>query len=184
MKKIEVSDEMYNELIKLATEMTTQDNRCTSMPHMFQIRTKEEVAAYEGCDGEEIWVNGDGDELRTDEGIKEYIVQDIYDNDESLEEISDDDELLKKISKKIFTKMDEEEIIGFLEDKEYRKVEVTTIDRYQNTFFTAKACDEHIKSNHYHYNEPVCYLNHAYRNPEMELVSEFLCSLVGKKQHK
>jgi hypothetical protein len=54
---------------------------------------------------------------------------------------------------------------------------------YSNHFLTAKACQEHIDRNDYHSNKPVTYLNHAWRNPEMELVSEFLCGLVGKKMH-
>jgi hypothetical protein len=54
---------------------------------------------------------------------------------------------------------------------------------YHNHFLTEKGCKEHIQRNHYHYNEPVDYLNHAWRNPEMDLISEFLCGLVGKKIH-
>ncbi len=134
MKTIEVSDEMHAKLIELATEMTTQDMRATAMPHMFQIQTTEEVAAYEGS-GETKWFDEEGNEV----------------------------------------------------DEDYpdaRELQVTTEHRYKNTFFTAKSCEAHIKQNHYHYNEPVCYLNHAWRNPEMELVSNFLCSLVGKNSHK
>ena len=133
MKTIEISDEIYSKLIKLATEMTTQDMRATRMPHMFQIRTSEEVAAYEGC-GETKWINEEGDEVSED-------YQDA------------------------------------------RGIQVTTENKDQNMFFTAKACQEHIDSNRYHYNKPVVFLNHAWRNPEMELVSIFLCGLVGKPMH-
>ena len=38
MKNIEVTEEMYNSLIELATEMCEQDPLCTRMPHLFQIR--------------------------------------------------------------------------------------------------------------------------------------------------
>ena len=55
---------------------------------------------------------------------------------------------------------------------------------YTNCFLTAKAAQEHLDSNHYHYHkEADVYLNHAWRNPEADLVSEFLCGLVGKKMH-
>lgn len=134
MKTIEVSDEMYDNLIELATEMTTQDMRATRMPHMFQIRTKREVAAYEGC-GETKWINEEGDE--------------IEENEEGA-----------------------------------REIQVTTEEMFQNTFFTAKACQEHIDRNHYHYNEPDVYLNCAWRNPEMEMVSEFLCNLIEGTNHR
>lgn len=57
---------------------------------------------------------------------------------------------------------------------------IETCDR-ENCFLTEKACKEHIESNHYHYTDPKDYLNHAWRNPEMELISKFLCGLVGKE---
>ena len=73
----------------------------------------------------------------------------------------------------------------YLETHNYnwRRLEVTTEDRYQNTFFTAKACQEHIDSNDYHYKSPDVFLNHAWRNPEMELIATFLCELSGGKLH-
>jgi len=47
-----------------------------------------------------------------------------------------------------------------------------------------KACKEHIEQNHYHYNNPKDYLVHAFRNPEMETVLEFLCGITGGELHK
>jgi len=38
MKTIEVSDEMYEKLVSIGTEMTTQDPRGTKMTHLFQVR--------------------------------------------------------------------------------------------------------------------------------------------------
>lgn len=182
MKTIEVSDEMYAKLIELATEMTTQDMRCTRMPHMFQIKTLEEVAAYEGCDGDIVWVDDDGGELRSEEDIKTYITDNLYENDSRVFELDDDE--AKKKALEIYNEMLElEGIENYLDECEFRKIEVTTISKYQNTFLTSKACQEHIDKNHYHYNEPTVYLNSAWRNPEMELVSTFLCGLVGKKMH-
>ena len=46
-KTIEISDEMYDKLIELANEMTTQDPRGTRMPHMFQIRDWKRVYDWE-----------------------------------------------------------------------------------------------------------------------------------------
>jgi hypothetical protein len=55
---------------------------------------------------------------------------------------------------------------------------------YTNCFLTAKAAQEHINKNYYHYHKNAdVYLNHAWRNPEAELVSGFLCSLVDKELH-
>jgi hypothetical protein len=56
------------------------------------------------------------------------------------------------------------------------------VPEYSNCFFTAKAAQEHLDKNHYHYHKNAdVYLNHAWRNPEAELVSTFLCGLVGKE---
>ena len=178
---IEITDEMHAKLIELATEMTTQDMRCTKMPHMFQIREQKEVAAHEGC-GEIIWIDTEGDCLRSEEEIKNFIVEHLYENDERILEVDYSEGKEKALE--LYEEMDElDELNDYLEDREYRLVSVTTEPSHKNTFLTAKACQEHIDKNHYHYNEPIVYLNHAWRNPEMELVSTFLCSLVGKKMH-
>lgn len=183
MKTIELSDEMYNSLMELSKEMTSQDMLCTAMPHMFQIKTKEQVAAYPG-QGMEIWVNSEGDELETEEEIRAFIHQSIMENDESINHL-DEDQAKTAATKKV-DEMDETDLELILEEsnENWWKVNVTTESKYQNTFFTSKACKAHIKANHYHYKEPTCYLNHAFRNDEMELVSKFLCELSGGKLHR
>lgn len=188
MKNIEVTDEMYDALMAISKEMTSQDPRATRMPHMFQIRTTEEVVAVEG-NGTAIWVNGDGDTLRTDEEIKEYLVEHFFDQGYILtqgdfEEGDSDEETIAAIQKK-FNELDWITIENMLEGEsaQYRKVWVETKFEYKNSFLTAKACEDHIKANHYHYNDPVCYLNHAFRNPEAKTVSKFLCELSGGKLH-
>jgi len=180
MKTIKITNEMHKSLMALSKEMTSQDMRCTRMPHMFQIKTKEEVAAYDGC-GEEIWCDDDLNILRTDEEIKDWIQEDIFENDESLHGLNHDE--AKKISKQ--KALEEDHYIYLDQHRDnWRILNITTEDKYQNTFFTAKACQEHIDSNSYHYNKPSVYLNSAWRNPEMELVSRFLCELSGGKLHQ
>lgn len=169
MKTIEVSDEMYDKLIALATEMTTQDPRCTRMPHMFQIRTKKKRYDWDLNGDNIIWLDSDFDvEIETKEEMIEYLNSQNIDIPEYFDDIWEDTDLEE-----------------FLDENcpELRKCSYNWEYEYQNHFLTAKACKEHIEANHYHYNDPVDYLNHAWRNPEMELVSEFLCGLVGKKMH-
>lgn len=43
-----------------------------------------------------------------------------------------------------------------------------------NIFFTAKACDEHIRLNKHHYSNPKSFGISAWRNPEMEAVIKHL----------
>jgi hypothetical protein len=187
MKTIEVTDEMYNSLMELSKEMVSQDPLGTKMPHMFQIQTNEEIVTNDWC-GTEIWVNSEGDELRTEDDIREYITQYIYDgNDNGFDLSSLGDKESMKLATKTVNEMNEYDLHHYLEnevDYDWRTVNVTTEHKYQNTFFTAKACKEHIEQNDYHYREPKCYLNHAWRNPEMELVSKFLCELSGGKLHE
>lgn len=181
MKTIEVSDEMYDKLIELATEMTTQDPRCTRKPHIFQIQTRYKVydanlngdvkIYYDPSDGQEIESCDELIELLESSGI-EY-PSDIREMWEDSWVTSDDE------------KFDGQSLSEFM-DEYLPNLEESSYSwgyKYENCFFTAKACKEHIESNHYHYNDPKDYLNHAWRNPEMDLVSEFLCGLVGKKMH-
>jgi hypothetical protein len=181
MKTIELSDEMYDKLIELATEMTTQDPRGTRMPHMFQVRSDKRVYDW-GLNGhDQIWI--DCSNSLEIESAKDFI---SYLDDMGVDRPSDDD--LIKIWKDPYSTIEwknrDYDISDFIEDfTELKACSVSEEPEYSNCFFTAKACKEHIMRNGYHYRSPVDYLNHAWRNPEMDLVSEFLCQLVGKKMH-
>ena len=181
MKTIEVSDEMYSALMEISKGMNSQNHHGTRMPYMWQIETTKEVAAYEG-NGDIIWVDCDGRELRNEQEIKEHITNHILENDSQLFYIDGDEALCEATNR--FDEMDESDIEEWLEEHEWRKVEVTTIKQYENAFFTEEECRIHISKNGYHYNNPRQYLNHAFRNPEMEIVSTFLCELSGGKLHE
>ena len=182
MKTIEISDEMYAKLIDLATEMTTQDPRGTRAPHIFQIREKKKVYDW-GLNGEfKIWVDvSDQVEVETLDEFIEYLQNSGYFNGK--EDYDEQSEIAE------ITRLWEEDydfgISDFIEENcnDLKECAYSWEHVYHNHFLTAKGCKEHIQKNHYHYNEPVDYLNHAWRNPEMDLISEFLCGLVGKKPH-
>jgi len=176
MRTIEVTDEMYEALFELSKEMTTQDNRHTAMPHMFQIQETKKIAAHEGC-GEEVWYNSEQEqEVRTTEEAIEWLSED----ERQLSAVIIED----GVSEEKFRAMDSWDLNDLLNEKGFDRYYEDNHHTYVNTFFTAKACEEHIEANSYHYSEPVCYLNHAFRNPEMELISKFLCELSGGKIHK
>lgn len=172
MKQLQLSDEIYDQLVQLATEVKNQDNRATASPYFFQIQTKEEIPTCEGC-GEEVWVDEDGNKLRTDEEIKEYIINWIFENEINTT-LSEDE--AKLIATQIFNTINSTYFgtEDWLEKHEWRKVNFTTINKYENCFLTAKSCDEHISANNHHYNDPRSYLHHAFRNTEMELIFKFL----------
>lgn len=163
MKTIEVSDEMHEFLMNLSNELSTQDHRGTAMPYIFQIKTQEEVPAVEG-NGEVAWWY-DGSKIETEQEITEAIAE------------------YKDLEIKDVTK-DEYEREEILEEIGYHKIYYEMKDKYENAFLTSKACDAHIKANGYHYNTPVNYLTHSFRNPELEMLIKFLCGLTGKEIHK
>lgn len=168
MKTIQVTDEMYESLMELSKEILTQDNRSTAMPYLFQIRTREEIPVYPGQDGITFFVNDEGDELRDSEEIKEEVLQ--------IWEAEGENASFKF---KGYDKLNGWDIKYIIEKAGWREIVVKEQEVYQNAFFTAKACDEHIRLNKHHYRKPDCYLSHAGRNPEMDLIQKFLCELSG-----
>jgi hypothetical protein len=64
-----------------------------------------------------------------------------------------------------------------MEEAGWQKMNFDYEYKYQDAFFTEKACEEHIRLNSYHYADPHSYVSHAFRNPEMELVQKFLINL-------
>lgn len=169
MKTIQVTDEMYDYLMKLSSELNTQNHRGTAMPYFFQIQTKEEVPAAEGC-SIEAWYY-DGSKIETEE-IMETIFEYKEWNMESKEDVDK------------YNDFDSYEIEEMLEDMGFYKVNYEISEKYENAFLTEKACKEHIQANYYHYREPIDYLSFAFRNPELEMVFKFLCELSGGEIHK
>ncbi len=178
MKTIEVSEEMYAKLIELAKEMTTQDPRRTRMPHLFQIRDWKKVYDAELNGNTIIWLDrGNGIEIETVEDLIDYLKDgDVeYDEDE-----------IKEMWASWQDRMFDDDLKDWFEENkiELEEYSYSLEPEYTNCFLTAKAAQEHLDRNNYHYHKKAdVYLNHAWRNPEADLVSEFLCGLVGKKMH-
>ena len=171
MKTIEVSDDMYDKLISLATEMTTQDPRGTKMPHMFQIRDWKKQYDW-GLNGDtHIWVGDYSEEIETLDEFKDYLENNGFGIPENIEDIWNDH-------------WDMEDWVES-NNIELKQCSYSLVPEYTNHFLTAKAGEEHLRLNDYHYHKDAdVYLNHAWRNPEMEILSEFLCGLVDKEPHK
>jgi len=55
---------------------------------------------------------------------------------------------------------------------------------FSNAFFTEDTCKKHIEGNKHHYENATDFLSFAFRNPELELVQQFLCEISGGKIHK
>lgn len=169
-KQIEVSDEIYEFLMNLSKEIKEQDNRATASPYFFQVRENKEIPAHDGC-GEEIMYNSEHEiDLRTDEdkvewikGNFEYFIGTKY------------EDYICDIGQHTSTW----DLDDMLEEIGFGKFNVDVDYTYSNVFFTSKACDEHIRINKHNLHQPVNYLNHAYRNKEMEMMFKFLLDLTS-----
>lgn len=166
MKTIEISDEVYDGLMEISKELNTQSHRGTAMPYFFQVQTRKQIAVPEG-NGIEAW-HLDGSIIESREEIKEAVDEYKDWNEETSE----------------FDNLEDYDIESILEKAGYAKIHYDYEDVLENAFFTSKACDEHINRNKHNLSSPSNYLSHAYRNPEMELVSKFLIELTGGKLHK
>ena len=163
MKTIQVTDEMYNSLMDISKELNTQNHRCTSMPYVIQVRTKEEVAAYEHC-GEKFWFDDEGGKLEDSAAENEVIKQYLYD----LHGDKSDD---------IYKELDEYEKEIILEDKlGCTKHEVTTKDKLTDFFFTDKGLRDK-------YGDKVNTYMTGISNKEMKIIMTFLCEISGGKLH-
>jgi hypothetical protein len=173
MKTIEVSDEMYDRLMALAHEITTQDPRGTRAPHIFQVREWKRVYDW-GLNGNQaIWVDqGNQSEIETYEELVNHLDSYGITIPDNLKEMWEES--------------------GWWDLKEFLEQNCSSMEEcsyslepvYHNYFLTEKACKEHVRLNGYHYNNPDTYLQHAWRNPDMELVAEFFCGLLGKTPHQ
>ena len=173
MKSIEISDEVYAKLIELATEMTTQDPLGTRMPHMFQIRDWKKVYDW-GLNGDtRVWIGEYDCEIETLEDFIEYLDENLIEyTREEIEELWNNDYDFG--------------LPDWIEDNSLRLKECSYSMEpvYTNSFLTKKAAQEHLDRNYYHYHKNAdVYLNHAWRNPEADLISDFLCNLVNKKMY-
>jgi hypothetical protein len=172
MKSIEISDEMYAKLIELATEMTTQDPRGTRMPHLFQIRDWKRVYDWNLNGNIKCWIDPSADfcVVETLADLKDYLENCDILPPENIEELWEDGY----------------DIQDWIEEncEDLKECSYSMEPVYTNSFLTAKAAQAHLDTNDYHYHKDAdVYLNHAWRNPEAELVTEFLCNLVNKKMH-
>lgn len=166
MKTIQVTDQMYNFLMNLSKELTTQDHRGTAMPYFFQVQTTHRIAVPEGC-GNEAW-HYDGTFLETDEEVIDFIYS--YNAED--------------LSKKKIKAMSSHQRDQYLKKIGFRVVNYDYEHRLENAFLTEKACEEHIRINKHNLRQPQSYLSHAFRNPELEQVLSFICQLTGGQLHK
>lgn len=159
---INISDETYNFLKNIVSEIETQDNRCTRLPILFIIKeTIKEYGIEEdyGADGY-IWIR----EGNSDEGEWQWseIVEHIrgaYESD-------------------YFNPTEEDAI-----DNGFRKIFYRNIERISdNFFFTGKACKKHLEINGHNLISPQDWVIYPFRNPEVEGVVNAMKEIISQAE--
>ena len=151
MKKIILSDEQYKFIQRLAHLMEEQNNRATYYP-LFVVQVKEKV----------------------------YGSSDFCDNAEYIDEVGYD-----KLCEHHAKKLEED---GCLENEycEYCDRDAFVwykweykLDVNAGVFFTERTCENHIKANKHHYNEPRSYVISAWRNYELQTLMQMIFEMAG-----
>lgn len=171
MALINIPNNMLAQLTELATEYATQNTRYTAYPLYFNVADIMHVPTSEDyMDGGHYLDASAGDYNLMGTTIAE-VVQNLIEAGDNYDLPDDFAEL---------SPAKQEDIIEELGIKYYYHKNVET---FKNAFFTAKACDEHIKQNSHHYGANAhSYCEHWFRNPEMELISKLLLHLATQNK--
>jgi hypothetical protein len=179
-KTIEITDEMWDKLSALSLEMMEQDPLGTAMPHLFQIQDWKKVYDWNLNGDTQIWITEEGEEI---EELQDLL--DFLDGAGHFQDMSDYEEQ-SEISE-ITRRWEDGEISDWLSEnwEGVSDCSYSLEPFYVNAFLTRKAAQDHLDQNYYHYHPKArVYLNHAWRNPEAELISDFLCQLTGNSPYK
>ena len=148
-----MTNNILAELKKIGSEMNTQDNRSTQFP-LFVIQVLKKVYKENGNETE----RRDIDYIDTND-LCENCARN-YDKGGDFPDVCDE------CPSSLFISFDEE----------------WQFDLRPGVFFTAKACEDHIAQNDYHYDKEIrSYAIGAWRNPEMQSVMQAL-SVFGSKK--
>ena len=142
---------METTIKSIGEEMNRQDNRATQFP-LYVVQETKEVITHEDFADYYICVDEEGQKM----------------DEESLcEDCEGEDELRSPCVG-----------CGFSRRVPVKEEEVFALRA--GVFLTAKACEEHIESNKYHYSKPRSYAISAWRNYEMQAIMQFLSSQAGQ----
>lgn len=169
--KINLEDSDFEYLKEMISNMRSQSNRCTRSPYYYTIQEDRKVyhSGWEMNDNW-MWINTSR-ELEfdfDDESLKDYIV-------ESCEDLPEDFEELWENNASGFEDLYFDDIVEKLGFEKY----CYSIEKvYSNCFLTEKDAENHIRINKHNLCNPETYVDHAFRNRDMELVVNLLNNIV------
>lgn len=173
MKKItiEITDKEYEFLKDLQHELRTQTNDGNAAPVYWGVAEDHEVLAYEG-EGTPYLTTDDG-LLTLQEAIEEIGIciedcdEDILSQWECVDQSNADEVSEFAIET---AGLSYHEVVWL--KKEMR------ISKQTGAFLTKRACEQYIKRNAYHHDNPRTYAMTAWRNPEFEKFLEIFKELI------
>lgn len=146
--------EQIDFLVQLGKKMNKQDNRSTAHV-LFMVEEEKKICV------DYSWGSHDLVERK-----EEYNTDDMCDScQDKLEKDEEVPEDCSECSSECFN---------------FYSLERQTVDT-AGVFFTAEACEEHIRLNHYHYRKPKSYGVSAWRNDEMQEIQKIL-SILGSDE--
>lgn len=159
---------------QLQNEMLTQDNCGNIDPRFWVVRGKGKGYGYneECCDGEELVVNGETIIQTMDEAWR-YIKETLDDFGVKYSCDLDGETIYYKDNEYDFAMFDFKDVRDFIADILREDVYIVYYKEafkvYPDTMFlTLIECEEHIKNNKHHYNNPRPYCMTAWRSPQVE----------------
>ncbi|MCP4365401.1 MAG: hypothetical protein GY800_08915 [Planctomycetes bacterium] len=166
MRQVNISDETFEFLEKMAKDMLEQSNRGTAAPYFFQIEETKKIWGIDRNYSDNYVYIYEGEEIAEDlESLREYLIEN-YCEDEDDEPFED---------------MAAFEVEEFAETKDIEKCYWVEHRCLENVFFTEIACLKHIEINGHNLSKPRTYVSHGFRNPELMGVVEAVFEITGVK---
>jgi len=174
MKTLEVSDEQYDRLKKMAELMQTQDNRATRLPLYCIYQKKEVERANEGEHCAYFCTAYDWSEVAHDD---DELIEWFKDKERVMEETGCREEVYNDIDGDNEDYGAENIAIGLDLTRYYYDIEGVPVPG--EIFFTEVAAQAHIDANGYHYTKPYIFVNSAWRNKELEVVMDVVAQITN-----
>lgn len=164
--KINLTENELKDAKALAIRLKTQDNRSTALPICFLLQDVEEKRAF--YQGEFVLFRDDCGKEWRGEDEDDIIRQILASRREDIDcEIDDYDKAVDDLFDEI-----KEEVEGNCYEINHEFVT-------KRIFLTLEAANNHLKANRHHYSDKArIYVDHCWRDPEMELVYKILTSFM------
>lgn len=153
---------------ELAIRLKTQDNRGTALPIAFLLQDVEERRTFD--QGDFVLFNDDNGEIWRGDSEDDIIKQILEIRKEDIEDPYDSDEAAFDKEEARIEEEIRDEVGGNCYEMEHEFVT-------KRIFLTEEAANNHLKLNNHHYSDKArIYVDHFWRDPEMELVYKILTS--------